>query len=69
MKKVKITSHHVGLDVMHGRKTIQKHLAKGGECDVIIKGKMNGDIIEGDDGVSINFYVNPENVEVTLIDK
>lgn len=69
MKKVKITSNHVGLDVMHGRKSIAKHLAKGGTCSVEIRGTMDGDILEDDDGVSINFYVQPENVEVVLNDK
>ena len=66
MKKVKIKSEHVALDVTHGRKTIFKHLKKGGTCDVVIKGKILDDHLVSDDGVSIEFLVVPETVEVVL---
>lgn len=66
MRNVKVKSNHVALDVTHGRKTIFKHLTKGGTCDVTIKGKILDEHLVSDDGVSIEFLVIPENVQVVL---
>lgn len=66
-KPLKITTDHVTLDVKLGRKSLEKHLVKGGTASVTIQGTITwGDQMLNDDGVSIEYYVKPEKVSVSL---
>lgn len=61
---MKLQSTYANLDVMHGRKQLAKHFAKGGApIPVIIRAQITGPY-GCDDGTSIEFICDVQSVEL-----
>lgn len=63
----KLTADWCFLDVKDGRYEIQKLLNTGADVTVSLKGKLRGQN-SGDDGVSIEFEVELEELEVEYVE-
>ncbi len=66
MKKVNVKSNLFLLDITRGQKTIEKHLQNGGTCSVNVKAVISQDTTRNDDGISIEFCLEPHHVQVLL---